>query len=395
MRKAVLAAVASLALGAAAPSGAETPIVVSLPWPPAILPKEPPLAPPSSGLLPISTRFLGRLTNRERVVVGIDTDGEPQSVRVGQRIGIGPLGDYVFTIAAPVRSVLPGPGTRSPPGQRENQIIWEGFSPGNRVLASEAELRSEDSVGALPVRVQVQTTIGGRSLSQGEVRSGPLRVVLTVTNVTAVAASSFTAEPDPADLDLVLARIRAAIKRNVFAEGLNLDLLSPRTRVSTKVAAPLRIEGTLRFAPGTARLAGAPSGVVHFAERLDGLRRGQFRLELRGRAISAGPPKMNLRVRPDAVVDTIRPSQAPRVRLARTIALELAYARKRQYDQFLASPDATGRSATTYIFRTTTASAPIVTSPADSSDDNTLGWIVLGLVLAAGLPAAAVAWAHS
>jgi hypothetical protein len=104
---------------------------------------------------------------------------------------------------------------------------------------------------------------------------------------------------------------------------------------------------------------------------------------------------MNMRVRPDAVVDTVRPSQAPRVRLARTIALELAYARKRQYDQFLASPDATGRSATTYIFRTTTASAPIVTSPADSGDDNTLGWIVLGLVLAAGLPAAAVAWAHS
>jgi hypothetical protein len=334
------------------------------------------------------------LTNRERVVVGIDTEGEPKSVRVGQKIVIGPLGDYVFTIPAPVRSVLPAPGTQSPPGQRENQIIWEGFSPGNRVLASEAELRSEDSVGALPVRVRVQTTVGGQSLSQGEVRSGPLRMVLTVTNTTAVAAPSFTAEPDPADLDLVLARIRAAIERNVFAEGLNLDLLSPRTPVSTKVAAPLRIEGTLRFAPGTARLAGAPSGVVHFAERLDGLSRGQFRLGLRGRAVSAGPPKLNLRVRPDTVADTVRRSQAPRVRLARTIALELAYARKRQYDQFLASPDATGRSSTTYVFRTTSAAPPVVAGPAGGSD-HTLGWIALGLALAAALPAAAVAWAHS
>jgi hypothetical protein len=392
MRRVVLVGLASLVV--TVPANAATPRVVSLPWPPSILPKEPPLSPPSSGLVPLNPRFLGRLSNRERVVVGLDVEGKPQSVRVGQKIVIRALGDYVFTIPAPVLSVTPAPGTRSQPGQRENQIIWEGFSPGNRLLASEAELRPANSVAALPVRIRVETTVGGRPLSEGEVRSGPLRVLLTITNATAVAVRSYTADVDQGDLDLVLGRIRGAIRRNVFAEGLNVGLRSPRTRVTTSVAAPLRVEGVLRFEPGTVRLEGHPSGVVHFAERLDDRHR-QLRLELRGQATNARPPRVDARVQTDTIPDTVRAGQPSRVRLARTIGLELTYARKRQYDQFLASPEASGPSSTTYVFRTAAHIADAVSSPAAGGNDRTVLWIVLGVALVAAVPAATVAWAHS
>ena len=53
-------------------------------------------------------------------------------------------------------SVTPGPGTESQPGRRENQILWEGFSPGRRVLAAWADLRLEESVAGLPVEVSVE-----------------------------------------------------------------------------------------------------------------------------------------------------------------------------------------------------------------------------------------------
>ena len=91
------------------------------------------------------------------------------------------------------------------------------------------------------------------------------------------------------------------------------------------------------------------------------------------------------------------PGEETRARLlAQTIALELTYARKRQFDQFLASPDRTGPSSATYVYRT---AAPQAGSPSrrrrPADEDHTVGWIVLGLVLAAALPAAAVVWAHS
>ncbi len=96
------------------------------------------------------------------------------------------------------------------------------------------------------------------------------------------------------------------------------------------------------------------------------------------------------------IPDTVKPSQSPRTRLAGTIALELAYARKRQYDMFLASPEQTGPSSTTYVYRTTAAVRPATPAAGSGGDEgHTAGWIVLGLLLVAGLPAAAVIWAHS
>jgi hypothetical protein len=128
---------------------------------------------------------------------------------------------------------------------------------------------------------------------------------------------------------------------------------------------------------------------IPFSGRLDGVRRTQLRVP-----VPPGKPEVEVQVRPEDI-ELPRPAKNPRALLAQTIALELTYARKRQFDQYLASPDATGPSSATYVYRT---AAPAPTAePAATSDgeDNTVGWIVLGLGLAAALPVAAVVWAHS
>src|SRR6266498_5388345 len=60
---------------------------------------------------------------------------------------------------------------------------------------------------SLPVRVDVETTVDGTRLAAGERRSGKLKVILTITNATAVEAQSFEAEPEPVSLAQVVDRI--------------------------------------------------------------------------------------------------------------------------------------------------------------------------------------------
>ena len=224
------ALILAAAFAAAAP-GAARATTVSLPWPPEVLPRTPPLAPGSAGVLPLQPRFVRRVSNKERVLVGLDADGTPNSVTVVQRSRLNRLGDYVFAIPAPVVSVLPGPGTESQPGQRTNQILWQGFSPGQRMLAAEAELRLEESAPYLPVKVRVEPRAG--------------RTTVLIQNQTAVEASSYTGDVEPTSLTQVLARIRTAIDRNLFAEGLNVELRGRKTPVQVEIAAPLRVTGTV------------------------------------------------------------------------------------------------------------------------------------------------------
>lgn len=359
MRRLLVAGVAAAALWAPA-AGAAPP--VSLPWPPDVFPRTPPLAPKSSGtLLPLPPRFVRGLDNRERVVVGIDEEGKPHSVRVLQTIVLKRLGDYVLTVPAPVVSVTPGPGTESQPGRRENQILWEGFSPGRRVLAAWAELDLAESVDALPVEVKVEPG------------------AVTIRNATGVTVPSFTAEPDPASLGLVSGRVRSSIKADVFPEGLIVGLRGKKTPEQLRVAAPLRVRGTVRVGDAS----------FPFAGRLDGVRRSEIRVP-----IPPGKPEVEVHIRPEDI-ELPRRAKSPRELLAQTIALELTYARKRQFDQFLSSPDATGPSATTYVYRTTAPTPTTEPAATSGGEDNTVGWIVLGLGLAAALPVAAVVWAHS
>ena len=196
-------------------------------------------------------------------MVRLDEDGKPHSVRVLQTIVLKRLGDYVLTIPAPVLSVSPGPRTESQPGRRENQILWEGFSPGRRVLAAWADLRVAESVAGLPVEVNVEP---------GEV---------TIRNATAVTVPSFTADPVPASIAEVSSRVRASIKANLFPEGLNVALHGKQTPEQLRVAAPLRVRGTVRVSGER----------VPFSGLLDGIRRPELRVP-----IPDGDPKLEMRV---------------------------------------------------------------------------------------------------
>jgi hypothetical protein len=344
-------------------AGART---VSLPWPPQVLPQTPPLAPKVAGPLPISARFFRRVSNRERVVVGLDENGTPNAIRVQQTLVMKRLGDYVFAIAAPVKTVLPGPGTESPPGQRTNQILWQGFSPGTRRLSVVADLRVDESAPMLPVKVHVEKSGAGS--------------VVVIENVTGATAKSYTAEVEPVGLAQVLGRIRNAIRRNYTAEGLNVEIRGAQRPVEVQVAAPLVVSGTVR--------AGATPRA--FRAVLDGNHRNTVRVLVPGRE----SPKISMRVRTATVADRVRPTQRVSDQLANTIDLELTYARKRQYDQFLAAADPTGHSSTIYVYRTTPRPATVHSFTVDSSS-HTMGWVALAVLLAASLPIAAVVWARS
>ncbi len=328
-----------------------------------MLPQTPPLAPKVAGPLPISPRFFRRVPNTERVMVGLDEDGTPNTVRVHQTLVLKRLGDYVFAIAAPVESVLPGPGTGSPPGRRTNQILWQGFSPGIRKLSAVADLRVAESAPLLPVKVRVE-------------KSGAASVVV-IENVTGVSAKSYTADVEPVGLGQVVGRIRSAIRRGFSAEGLNVEVHGPQQPVDVQVAAPLRVSGTV--------------GSQRFDAVLDGVTRTELRVAVPG----SETPKISIRVRTADVSDRVRSTQSVGTQLANTIDLELTYARKRQYDQFLAAADPTGRSSTTYVYRT--SPRPVTAAPVESSGSSggAMGWIALAVVLAAGLPVAAVVWARS
>jgi hypothetical protein len=266
-----------------------------------------------------------------------------------------------------VKTVLPGPGTESPPGQRTNQILWQGFSPGIRRLSVIADLRVDESAPLLPVKVHVE-------------QSGTGSVVL-IENVTGVTARSYTADVEPVGLAQVLGRIRNAIRRNYTAEGLNVEVSGAQRPVDVQVAAPLLVSGTVR----------SGDVVREFKAVLDGIHRNELRVVVPGRST----PKISMRVRTVPVADRVRPTQSVRDQLANTIDLELSYARKRQYDQFLSAADATGHSSTIYVYRTTPR--PVTAAPIESSGSsgNTMGWIALAVLLAAALPVAAVVWARS
>jgi hypothetical protein len=147
-----------------------------------------------------------------------------------------------------------------------------------------------------------------------------------------------------------------------------------------RVAAPLLVSGTVL------------SGDVaqKFKAVLDGIHRSKLRIDVPGRLA----PKISMRVGTVGVPDRVRPTQSVQEQLAGTIELELTYARKRQYDQFLSAADPTGHSSTTYVYRTVPrpAAAPLESS---GSGSDTRGWIALAVLLAAALPVAAVFWARS
>jgi hypothetical protein len=310
----------------------------------------------------------------ERVEVGLAGDGSPARVAVTQRLGISRLGDFSFTVPAPVTSVVAAPGSQAEPGLRDLGIVWQGFSSGRRVLAARAALRREAAAPALPLRVSVG--------QNGD------RVTVRLADVAVRKILLATGNASPADIRDFVARFRAAQRRAgdaVAASGLFAVSGTPAGQVESLVAAPLRVRGTITV-PG--RRPVAVSEVL-----------GNGRPLTRTISLAGGTrPTVALRVE---LLDPLELMPTPEQAAAAPDPLSSLQhglgniALSWQYRHFLASPDPLGPSTATYVYRTLPR-APVAAGPLPAADGgaDTLVIVLVSTVGAAALVGAVVLWAH-
>lgn len=394
MRRALIA-VAAGALLAPAAALAEVQQVL-LPGPTPFPTPSPPLqtvgAPPSANLT-----FRVHASADQRVRAGVDGAGRVVSVRVLQRLHLTGTGDYLIVVSAPVLDVRAGPGSQSEPGQRRGQILWSGFSSKRRLLAADATLRPAAAAPFLPLRLKAR-------------REGD-RYVLTITNATRTEEVAFRGAGKPAELAALLDRTRRdslAHRRLRPAYVAIQGLVSERSQKAT-VAAPLRVEGELRFPSAVtgAVNANAEGRIVRFAFVLGDEHPLRRRIEVTG---VAGEPRLRLEARPDSVVRGLTPPGGapswvaaaarrrldPDALLMRLIDTRMELVRADQFQGFLANPDPLGSDRTVYVYATDAAATRATERSSGDSGGNGVLMALLavgGAVLAAG--AAAVAWAHS
>lgn len=349
---------ATLWLGWAAPPGAAAPTPTLVPSPTTPLTAQPPVGVRTATLPQHIPR--GRIDARTRVVSELDGRGAPIAVTAVQRLTIRGVGDYFFAIPAPVKDVFPGPGTQSRPGLRPGMVLWQGFSGGRRILSARLMLKPGRVASSLPLRVRLSRIGSG--------------VTLELANATTVRVSSLTGVAAPREARRYLAAL-ARFAAGGPAPSPYVSATNVRTLERT-VAAPLRVTGALVFRSG-------------HRVRVD-LVLGAGRRSIRVPAASRGFPKLALVVRPLPFVNR----SPARPTFSEAVARGLTLARSRQYDTFLANPDAAGATQTTYIFRTS-ARRSVPHADSQGSTDSRLPEVLLGCALALALLAGIVAWAHS
>jgi hypothetical protein len=406
-------------VGASAAFAASPATTVPLPSPAQTLRRSPPL---TTNAPLFELRILGRIGSRQRVDVGLDPKGKPVSVTATQRLTLNATGDYSFPVPAPVIDVVAAPGSDSEPGLRTDVIIWQGFSPGRRVLGARAKLRVRDSAPSLPLRVSLEARVNGIDLAPDEARTGRLDLALTLHNTTVSRFATFEADAFVGELAAVLDQLRRTVDRGgpylqklVRVKGTSGAALPGRM---ARVEAPLEIHGLIRFPRGALRDVTVvngrrvPAGVA-FTARLGDRRPLQLTDNVRGQARALRLPTLSVTARPVSDISTLRPPRGDtwreaiarglvRVRgrpmLRTTIDTILRLALVRQYNTFLLNPDGFPRAAadqTVYNYRTAPSPPAVVSTPPEGSDDGVLVPILLsvGGVLAAG--AFLVVWAHS
>jgi hypothetical protein len=291
------------------------------------------------------------------VRVSLDATGAPFAVRATQRLDVRKIGDYSFTIGAPIRSLATAAGSTADPGLRTGAYLWQGFNPGRRVLAATIELEQE-AAEALPLRIDV---------AGGSVR---------LSNATAVRTAASAADGNPAELRSYLAALRTAALRGEPATGGGTSVTSTPRQVRMRISAPLAISGTI----GTRRVQLTLGGSGHPENA----------------TFPAGAIRLTVRPQPPLELLDAPPGESGRALFARATRASLESARARQYDTFLGNPDPAGPSTATYLYvsakRPPPVAAAVEPEPAGRDWTRLLG--IVAAVLAAALVAAA-AWARA
>jgi hypothetical protein len=298
-----------------------------------------------------------RAANRQVVLVDLAETGAVTGVRVRQRLTLTGLGDYFFQIAAPVRDVRALPESQSEPGLRRAAVLWQGFSPGRRVLAAELELDPRAAARALPLRLQRH------------------KGAITLRNVTAATPLGFVAKVQRSAVLPAFARIAEQAAGRRLADVPTVEVQGTTTGRRLRVDAPLLVRGTV--------------GTRRFRLVLGGPRPAQATIE--------APPgaEVTLTAEPIPLLSDLAPparTATGRELLLRAERALFRLARVNQYRSFLASP-APGTAKAVYRFRTVAETTP---PPARHRDDRNDLLLVLALgvggILALG--GAVVAWAH-
>jgi hypothetical protein len=309
-------------------------------------------------------------------------------VRVRQRLDVGGRGDYQFAVSGPIEDVLRGPGSDSEPGLRADQVLWAGFSPGRKVLAADVTLRPGEAAQYLPVRLGLERTGDGATL--------------TVTNATVTPQLEYAGKTRPRQIASLLDRTRRTARageRLVAGYATFYGRVRQRAQ-KAQIEAPLRVEGELRVGSGKP---------VRFTRMLgDG-----EPLALQVHARGEGTPHVKLTATPVPVERLLRPAGgAPTwtaalkrrslpgpFLLKRLLQTRMRLVRADQFQSFLANPDADGRSRSVYAYETAKVPRPQVAAALSGDEDSgSSGPLVIllaigGAIVAAG--AGLVAWAHS
>lgn len=320
---------------------------INLPSPIAPLSAQPPLA---GGARTSAENVAHSISASTNVTVAIDDAGTPFAVAATQRLDVRGVGDYFFTIGAPVLTVRAPTDSSSVPGMRTGSIMWAGFNPGERVLVARATLEPRETISLLPLRVR----IGGGTV--------------TLENRTTVKVGTFAADAPRAPLVAYIARLRGEVSDGQAPLQTTVPLASRPTSVPMSVAAPLHVTGTIGD------------------QRVD--------LLLTTRAQIHGSGRVDLRVEPVERVDPVTSANG-RALLREAIRTTLMLARANQYDEFLGNPDPAGSSRTVYAYRTAT---PPHAAPIAAVGRHRPAWIEATLIvvaLAAALVAGAALWARS
>ena len=411
-------AVATAAGGARAAAAADG--QVQLPQPIVGLSGTPPLTSSSRPVLEL--RIPGPLSSTERIRADVDTHGRPVAVTATQRLLLAGPGDYTFAIPAPVEDVLPGPGTESMPGFRRGAILWQGFSPGHRVLSARAKLELRPAVAALPLGLTLSARAGGAELDAAKRRSGDVEVTLDVDNRTAITTQSFVARGDVDELAEILDGAVRALRRHVPLPAGIVTVHGGTPRLNYRVDVEFRIEGRLLFPVGALEVTSVAGGrvervgratSVRFEGSIGGDRPKRLRVRIHGRGTELGPPRLSLEAMPVLMVGGLLPPRgetwAAAVRrglvevdgrslMETAVRAFLRLARTNQYSSYLLNPDVSAglvRDTAAYLY----ASAPVQAATASSGEgDSGLGALGLAAILVAVVVAAAgglVLWAHS
>jgi len=291
------------------------------------------------------------------VLVDVADAGTVIRLRVRQWLTLSGIGDYFFQIPAPVRDVRALRESQGEPGLRRNSILWQGFSPGRRVLVAELELDPKAAASALPLRLERR-------------ENG-----ITLRNTTTTEAVGFVASARRSSVLRALARIR-----DQPASAPAVEIAGPTKRRRLRIEAPLRIRGTVEDRGRVVR---------RIRLVLCGARRSEARIP-----VSAGAD-VTLTAEPVPLLSDLTrasPDASGEELLLQAEQALFRLARVSQYRSFLGSP-APGKADAVYRFRTVAATAARPVPPSDRGDD-----VVLVVALAAGgllaVAGALVLWAH-